>query len=296
MNKIVKLKQAMGMLAAPFAFNLGRLTKRSRLAHSALKLDPLYHRAFQLSTLPSDVKSQIWRFQIASLLTANAAPEVIGQIVELLPKSRSQFLQDIFCALALNQLRDGFFVEVGVGSGERISNTFMLEKDFGWTGLLFEPNRMFHESIRASRTAKLDTRAVTSKTGEILTFEEFPGAGEFSRIAGAKSHDMSRIAVQRYDVHTVSLDDALFENEAPSEIDFISIDTEGSEIDILRGIDFGRWRFKVIIIEHNHHQEFQDAYDQILRPHGYRRIMPTVSSVDAWYVHQDVPMKSFVDA
>jgi FkbM family methyltransferase len=295
MDKIAKLKQAVGMIAAPIVYNLSRLTKKSRLAHLALELDPLYHRAFQFSNLSSNAKSQIWRFQIASLLTANAMPDVIPQIVELLPKSRSQFLQDIFCVLALNQMRDGFFVEVGVGSGERISNTFMLEKTFGWTGLLFEPNRMFHESIRASRTAKLDTRAVTSKTGEILTFEEFPGAGEFSRIAGAKSHDMSRIAVQRYDVDTVSLDDALFENQAPSEIDFISIDTEGSEIDILRGINFGQRRFKIIIIEHNYHQQFQDAYDQILSPHGYRRIMPTVSSVDAWYVHQDVPLRSFVE-
>lgn len=283
------------MLAAPVVFNLSRITKKSSLARSTLKMDPLYHRAYQASGLHGEARAQISRLQSAAMLTANTVPEATQLIVDLLPKSRSQFLQDIFCALALGQARDGFFVEVGVGSGERISNTYMLEKEFDWTGILFEPNRTFHDSIKACRTAELDTRAATSKTGETLRFEEFSGAGEFSRLLGATSHDMSNLAATEYDVQTVSLTDAFQKAGAPAEIDFISIDTEGSEIDILNGINFGAQRFKVLVIEHNFHREAEEAYEDILRPHGYRRVLPEVSGVDAWYVHRDLPMKYLID-
>lgn len=293
MNTLDKISQAVGMLAAPVACALSHVTKKTWLAHTALKMDPLYHRAFQTSALDGDAKAQIARLQVASMLTAKVTPEARQLILKLLAKSRAQFLQDIFCALASDLARDGFFVEVGVGSGERISNTYMLEKEFNWTGLLFEPNRTFHDSIRASRTAKLDIRAASSKTGEKVKFEEFTGAGEFSRLVGAKSHDMSKSAAKKYDVDTITLTDAFAENKAPSEIDFISIDTEGSEIDVLNGIDFKKYHFRIMVIEHNYHQKAKNAYEEILNPHGYRRILPEASSADAWYVHRDVPLASF---
>jgi FkbM family methyltransferase len=293
MNTLYKVKQALGLLAAPFAYNLSRLARDEKWAKLARKLDPQYHRAFQVIRMPSVQRQQISRFQIASQLVYNSTEDMVQKVVEMMPRARSQFLQDIFVALALNEKKNGYFVEVGVGSGERISNTYMLEKSYGWSGLLVEPNRSFHESINVLRGSILEKRAAAGSTGDVLRFEEFTDQGEFSRLAGARSHKMDAATVKEYDVETITLTDIFTEKGSPNEIDFISIDTEGSEVDILKGIDFGKYIFKVMVIEHNHHQDIQKKYADILEPHGYRLVMPEVSEVDAWYVHRTVEMANF---
>jgi len=170
----------------------------------------------------------------------------------------------------------------------------LLEKDFGWTGLLVEPNRSFHDGIAKSRNAILDKRAAASRSGSVLRFEEIVGAGEYSRLYDRRERQNTSLGtVESYDVVSVALSDLLAEVGAPEQIDYLSLDTEGSEIDILKGIDFSKTKISVLTIEHNFEHRKLQQLDHVLLPHGYRRVLAGLSKFDAWYVHSELRSVSF---
>jgi FkbM family methyltransferase len=293
MTKIDKLFQASGMIAAPILYLIGRALSAQSLIRKSLIADPQYLRALHDSGRPDYSRLHVSQFQIAALLAAEAHSSSAEQIKRLYSLSESQLLQDLFCAVALNEQKNGFFIEVGVGSGRSISNTYMLEKYLGWSGLLVEPNRSSHASIAACRSAQLDHRAAASSTGQVLRFQELVGAGEHSRIAGTGGHSIPDAKVVEYDVETISLTDLLIETCAPAEIGYLSLDTEGSELDILDGLDLNRFSIQVMTIEHNYNRSVQDRLNERLVPLGYRLVFPQISEFDAWYVHSDLICKGF---
>ncbi len=77
--------------------------------------------------------------------------------------------------------------------------------------------------------------------------------------------------------------DLLVEHNAPGMIGFLSIDTEGSEFDILAGLDFDRFKFRVIACEHNHTPMRQKVFE-LLTAVGYERRLEDISLFDDWYV------------
>jgi hypothetical protein len=76
----------------------------------------------------------------------------------------------------------------------------------------------------------------------------------------------------------------LEEHQAPPVIDFLSIDTEGSEYDILSALDFDKHLPMTICVEHNY-TEAERRIDRLLLGRGYRRCLPSVSRWDGWYVY-----------
>jgi hypothetical protein len=75
------------------------------------------------------------------------------------------------------------------------------------------------------------------------------------------------------------------EKDAPNYIDFLSVDTEGSEYEILSKLDFSAWQFGLIAVEHNFRKERESIFE-LLRAAGYIRILSDVSKWDDWYVLQ----------
>ena len=61
------------------------------------------------------------------------------EIIKYWHKSRSQLRQDLFVLSQLDFKRNGYFVEFGATNGFNLSNTHLMEKEFGWTGILAEP-------------------------------------------------------------------------------------------------------------------------------------------------------------
>ena len=96
-------------------------------------------------------------------------------------------------------------------------------------------------------------------------------------------HADTRKDGQRYDVQTVSLNDLLAHWRAPRRIDYLSIDTEGSELDILAHFDFEAYEIRLITVEHNHTALRQPIHDFLVAK-GYRRKFEKLSNVDDWYV------------
>ena len=158
-----------------------------------------------------------------------------------------------------------------------------LEKAMDWKGIVAEPNPNFVASVRKHRSCIVSDKCVYSKSGERIEFLA-TRVGELSRIAsidpqdGHKRNDHTVIEVE-----TISLNDLLTEGQAPRDIDFLSIDTEGSEYEILSHFDFDSWNIRAIAVEHNG-TKARDSILELLTRHGYRRKWLEISYCDDWYV------------
>ena len=86
-------------------------------------------------------------------------------------------------------------------------------------------------------------------------------------------------------VDTLSLDDLLEKHQAPREIDYLSVDTEGTEFDILRTFDFQRHQVRVITVEHNHTAQREQLHS-LLSAKGFQRKFQALSRFDDWYVRK----------
>jgi len=146
----------------------------------------------------------------------------------------------------------GFFVEAGAHDGVGDSQTLALEQA-GWHGLCVEPSSAF-AGLKASRRCKVDGRVLWRSTGMVVTFREMAGErGELSGIVQTFGDDWDRESHPHEDrkVITMSLVDLLREHEAPAKVEFLCLDTEGSEFDILGMHDFKQFRFLTLLVEHN---------------------------------------------
>jgi FkbM family methyltransferase len=212
---------------------------------------------------------------------------IAGKWIHLLDKSKSQLRQDLFVLGELRFKRNGFFVEFGATNGKDLSNTHLLEKEFGWQGILAEPARIWHQDLKRNRNASIDFECVWRETGKSLDFNEGDIA-EYSTIANfnsCDSHTESRRMGKTYSVNSVSLIDLLNRHDAPRSIDYLSIDTEGSEFEILKAFDFDAYEISVITCEHNFTENRQDIYDLLISV-GYQRKHENMSKFDDWYVLQ----------
>ena len=203
------------------------------------------------------------------------------QALALLDRSKSQLRQDVFALAMLGFKRDGFFVEFGATDGVELNNTWLMETDFGWNGILAEPARGWHAALKANRRATIDTRCVWRESGTDIAFTEAPrgvNSGISTFIPASR-----KLRGQGYKVETVSLNDLLAQHGAPAHIDYMSVDTEGSELDILQALDFDRWTFGVLTVEHGHLPQ-RTRIQSLLTGKGYRQVHGDLSGFDDWYV------------
>ncbi len=189
----------------------------------------------------------------------------------IFPHEAGEDLKQAFFA----ETRKGFFVEVGANEPRHISQTFALERS-GWRGVLIEPQPDLADALRRERTAQVFAVACSSpaNAGSQLTLHLAGGHSSFDanlNLAGVKPHGTISVPVR-------TLDDVLREAGATS-IDFMSIDVEGHELEVLAGFSLERWRPRLLMIEdlllhvrlHRH-----------LTGRGYRLIRRT--GIDNWYV------------
>ena len=88
---------------------------------------------------------------------------------------------------------------------------------------------------------------------------------------------------ETYDVKTISLNKLLDDNNAPQQIDYLSIDTEGSEFEILNNFDFSKYSFNVITCELNYTSLREQIFD-LLSKNGYSRVYQNLTQFDDWYI------------
>lgn len=180
--------------------------------------------------------------------------------------------------------RNGFFVDLACADGVTISNTYFLEKHLGWTGLLFEPNPVFHESIEAHRSSHLVAACVTDNANDAVRFRIDNGmlggivsdeTDNNERFRGSELKDAEII-----EVTSTTLEIELDKIKAPEIIDFLSLDVEGAEWIVLRSFNFNRYKFVCMAIERPN-----ELLDMMLEQNGYRQVAHL--AYDVIYVHKD---------
>lgn len=205
-------------------------------------------------------------------------------------QSFSQYSQDLFVLSILNHKKNGYFIDFGATDGIFLSNSYLLERDYGWSGILAEPAKCWHNSLFLNRKSHIDTRCVWTESNQLINFIEADVA-ELSTISDFTSNDIHgstrALNSNSYSVKTVSLNDLLYFYNAPSEIDYLSIDTEGSEFLILEHFNFNKYKIKIITVEHNWTSN-RELIHKLLTGHNYKRMHLDLTDCDDWYVLDSV--------
>ena len=158
---------------------------------------------------------------------------------------------------AVHGSQGGFFVDVAANHPRALSNTRALERDYGWDGICVEPQESLWRLLLARRRCKVVAAPVTADEG-VVSFE-----------AAAHDRDKGRLAAESSNrtvtLQSVSLSRVLRALGAPNEIDYLSLDVEGAELQAMRGFAFAEFRASVLTVERP-----GEELSQLLRAHGYR--------------------------
>ena len=179
-------------------------------------------------------------------------------------KSDSELFQEIFVLNKTNFKTKGFFVEFGACDGISFSNTYLLEKKFEWQGILAEPCKYFHINLKNNRNCNLSFDCVDKESGSKIKF--------FENENKSLSRSIDKNQKESYEVTSISLNDLLEEFNAPINFDYLSIDTEGNEYQILETFDFTKYKPKIITCEHNYRTE-REKISNLLIKNGYKKRM-----------------------
>ena len=215
--------------------------------------------------------------------------KINNDLIKFFNESKSQILQDLFVAFKLNFQKNGFFVEFGATNGLNLSNTHLLEKQLDWSGILVEPSKKFHAELRNNRNCHIDFRCVYKNSGNFIVFNEVE-EGELSTIheySNEDGHSSNRKKGLKYEVETITLENLLVKYNSPNVIDYLSIDTEGSEYDILKDFNFEKYTFKIITVEHNFTKN-REKIKNLLESKGYVRVYEKFSKWDDWYIYDEI--------
>jgi FkbM family methyltransferase len=207
------------------------------------------------------------------------------QLLKYFGSSKSQLRQDLFALSYLGFRKNGYFVEFGATNGVDFSNTYLMEKELGWNGILAEPAAVWHNDLKKNRKCNIEYNCVWKDSNSSLTFNQVAKAelSTISSYSDADSHMEARKKGITYNVKTISLNDLLHKYNAPNYIDYLSIDTEGSEYEILSNLDFSQYTFGVITCEHNYTPMREKIYS-LLTKQGYQRIFEDLSLFDDWFI------------
>jgi len=216
-----------------------------------------------------------------------AATESADWRTRLQQKAVSQLGQDLWVLEETDYKREGFFVEFGATDGVLLSNTWLLEREFGWKGICAEPNPKFFEQLKKNRGCDVSDAYIGGHTGATVEFILSDAYGGSSEYAADDQHAAKREAYRQagqvMTMVAVSLNDFLEQHGVPRDIDYISIDTEGSEYEILSTFPFDQWRVRLFTIEHNFTERRKDIR-RLMEQNGYTC---QEAKWDDWYVRSD---------
>jgi len=186
--------------------------------------------------------------------------------------SYSQLNQDIAVIDFYKKKQGGFFIEIGANDGIQLSNTYLLETKYKWKGICCEPIPSKFEKLVKNRPNSICVNeAVYNNSGSTVLFDI---ANSVDLLSGISEHiDLYKAQVDAnkttFEVKTVTLLDILNNSNAPSFIEYMSLDTEGSEFEILKNFNFEKYKFGLIDVEHNYAEQRRAMIKDLLLSKGY---------------------------
>lgn len=194
----------------------------------------------------------------------------------------SQSEQDKWVIKTLDNKRNGFFLDIGAYDGIQTSNTYTLETELGWSGICIEANPIVFNALLRNRKAKCLHVAILDYNGEC----------EF----GTDAINKPPFTIIPCD----TLENILETNNAPTEIDYLSIDIEGCEYLAFKNFPFDKWKIKLMTVEHNSYLDGtnkQEELFELLSKKGFIRAVKDAVCLDTnplyfnkpyedWYINQ----------
>ena len=178
--------------------------------------------------------------------------------------------------------RDGIFVEVGANDPVAGSQTWLLEQN-GWQGVLVEPQAALCEKLRSARPRSRGLQVACSRAGRageadlILTEHD----GNATLKPQRDSHGINYVGAERVRITTL---DSVLQTAGISHMDFLSLDVEGHEIEVMCGLNFEKYTPSLILIEDGVRNL---AKHRFLKNHGY--ILVKRTTLNNWYVPRNQP-------
>lgn len=169
----------------------------------------------------------------------------------------------------------GYFLEIGAWQGEHYSQSYYLEQQ-GWKGLCVDPfvynfhrrsSQVCHKAISADGKPRIFIKVSNDRRcgGDVSYFSGFKDS-----IKDHKYLIETHCSYEEIEIETITIDELYLKYSLPYYIDFLSIDTEGSELEILSSIDFKKYSYGMIMFEHNGNEVTKKVIGKLLKTNGYQ--------------------------
>ncbi len=191
---------------------------------------------------------------------------------------------------------NGFFLDLGAGNGIYVSNTYALEKHYGWKGICIEANDELFNELKKNRKCFCDHSCVDGRKHNIKFVNSCLGRRSnpwYYYRSGIVDEDTdNKYAADFIVKETTTLLDILKKYNAPKIINYFSFDVEGAETRILKDFLFDRYIFLSISIERP-----SKLLNSILKKNMY--VVVGSDSLDILYIHKslfkDISLKSLIN-
>ena len=201
----------------------------------------------------------------------------------LLLESKSENGQDLFALFSNKYMRGGTFLEFGAYDGVTFSNTFLLERLLNWSGVLLDPIPRHFEEMNINRNCVSIHAAITASKKEFVKILESP-ASNLSKPVSERS-----ITDKTHNVPAFTLSEIIDKYFPTKSLDFLSIDVEGEDLEILASIDFSKYEIKSICVEHNN-RIGPDEFLKYMEESGYALVWNEYSGNDFWFIRRGQPV------
>lgn len=209
------------------------------------------------------------------LLIALSAPIALpGEILDTGTKLYSQFDEELIIRDFFNDMRGGFYLDIGCAWAGQKSTTYYLERHLDWTGIGVDALDLYAPGwARLRPNSKFFAYAVSDVSGETVTFYQAKtptvSSLDRERVKSFGGHEPKAVI----EVQTITLD-KLLEDNGVTKIDLLSMDIEGHELPALAGFDIERFKPEFACVESGRHRSKETAQKLVeyFEAHGYEQV------------------------
>jgi FkbM family methyltransferase len=206
----------------------------------------------------------------------------------------SQIEQDLEVLKFYNNKTNGYYIEIGASDGINLSNTYLLEKCYNWKGICVEPIPDIYKLLCNNRPNSLCCDMVVyEESDKNINFDISYHNNLLSGISEKLNIHKDLVINDRKQIKikTISFNDLLEKYNAPFFIDYLSLDTEGSELEILKSVNLKKYIFGFINVEHNFVEPTRTLIKELLITNGYDHIKE--NNFDDFYKHNSINYPSY---
>ena len=222
-----------------FIGNLEEKIHSHKIYNNILEQIPIDYENIRLRELRGNLRQKIWNCERSFFWNENFASQ----------SGQDKIIKNSF----FRSKKNGYFVEIGAFDGVLGSNCVHFEKSMKWEGIAIEPSKIQFQKLSKNRNCKVLNKAISSTEKDVEFIEVIEG---LTQMSGINNDDYSAKTIIKNDENTkfnkIKLKTSTFnKNILNKEIDYLSMDIEGAELDVLQSINFQEYIIKVISVENN---------------------------------------------